>query len=353
MSPTRLQLKGASLEELRTQVLAEYGPAARIVAAEKVTVGGIRGYLARHHYEVTVEIPDPPAPGTVIEGRPDSAAGPGRRAAHALDEPRRAGIAALLAEAEALEAQLHGRPPELNVSTSSGGFAELMDDLTFNAGRTSIALPGTGSGAAGSGVAVPDTAGPGTVVSAVSRQPAPAGPGTDAAGVAPVPLAGAGDLVVVAGLGEDPLHVARSMAAVVRGQGQAGEQGAILVPPEVKAGGALAGTVRRPVQDRKSALAARARGVEHGHSVFVAFGLGRGGPDLDSWLPVLAGLEADQLWVAVDAGRKPGDTARWVHRIMRVAEVDAVAVEGSAATDTPQTVLELGLPIGWIDGDRP
>lgn len=324
MSPARLQLKGASLQELRAQVLAEYGPAARIVAAEKVTVGGIRGYLARHHYEVTVEIPDRPAGAGAAPGAPARTPG---RGAHALDEPRRAGIAALLAEAEALEARLHGRPPELSVSTSSGGFVELMDDLTFNTGPTPVTAP----------------AGP---------RPAPAG-GPAAPEQAPVPLAGPGDLVVVAGLGEDPLHVARSMAGAVRGTARAGEDGAVLLAPDVKAGGALAGIVRRPVQDRKSALAARARGVERGHSVFVAFGLGRGGAELESLLAVLAGLGADQLWAAVDAGRKPGDTARWVRQLREAVPVDAVAVEGAAYTATPETVLELGLPIGWTDGARP
>src|SRR4051812_36798009 len=168
----RLQLKGASLPELRAQVLADYGPAARIVAAEKVTVGGIRGYLARHHYEVTVEVPDQPAWNIVEDTAMERAAGPGRRAAHALDEPRRAGIAALLAEAEALEAQLHGRPPELNVSTSSGGFAKLMDDLTFNTGQTPVAVPA-------------DPPGSGTPV----QPPAPAGPEASGAGLAPAPLA--------------------------------------------------------------------------------------------------------------------------------------------------------------------
>src|SRR4051812_31946516 len=216
----RLQLKGASLPELRAQVLADYGPAARIVAAEKVTVGGIRGYLARHHYEVTVEVPDQSAWNIVEDTAMERAAEPGRRGAHALDEPRRAGIAALLAEAEALEARLHGRPPELNVSTSSGGFAELMDDLTFNTGQTPVAAP----------AAVPGTGTPAPL------PPAPAGPEAAGADPAPAPLAGAGDLVVVAGLGVDPLHVARSMAAVVRGSVHAGEEGAVLVVPEVKAG---------------------------------------------------------------------------------------------------------------------
>ncbi|MFD1214377.1 hypothetical protein ACFQ36_20310, partial [Arthrobacter sp. GCM10027362] len=160
MSPTRLQLKGTSLQELRAQVLAEHGTAARIVAAEKVTVGGIRGYLARHHYEVTVEIPDRPGPpdaGTdAARGTgTDTAAEQGWRRAHALDAPRRAGIAALLAEAEALEAKLHGRPPELDVSTGSGGFARLMDDLTFNTGQTPAALPAGGPDA-GRAVRLPE-----------------------------------------------------------------------------------------------------------------------------------------------------------------------------------------------------
>ena len=84
MEPRRFQLEGPSLDALKAQVLAEHGPRARIIAAEKVTVGGIGGFLARHHYEVTVELPPR-----------------GRRAAPVdADLPSRAGIGALLARAE-------------------------------------------------------------------------------------------------------------------------------------------------------------------------------------------------------------------------------------------------------------
>ena len=57
MEPRRFQLEGPSLDVLKAKVLAEHGPRARIIAAEKVTIGGIGGVLARHHYDVPVELP--------------------------------------------------------------------------------------------------------------------------------------------------------------------------------------------------------------------------------------------------------------------------------------------------------
>lgn len=89
MEPRQFRLEGSSLAELRERVLREHGTQARIVAAEKVTVGGIRGIFAREHYEVTVEVPART-----------------RRGAHVLDPSRRAGIAALLADADNAEVQL-------------------------------------------------------------------------------------------------------------------------------------------------------------------------------------------------------------------------------------------------------
>jgi hypothetical protein len=56
----RLQLEGTSLSDLQAQVLAEHGTTATIVQVEKVTVGGIRGFFARRHYELIVEITQQP-----------------------------------------------------------------------------------------------------------------------------------------------------------------------------------------------------------------------------------------------------------------------------------------------------
>ena len=55
MSPTRLQREGASLEDVRAAVREEFGPAARIVAAERVTTPGIAGFFRRAHVEATVD----------------------------------------------------------------------------------------------------------------------------------------------------------------------------------------------------------------------------------------------------------------------------------------------------------
>jgi hypothetical protein len=104
------------------------------------------------------------------------------------------------------------------------------------------------------------------------------------------------------------------------------------------------------VQDRNSAIGARARGVERGQSVFVAFGLGHTlTPSLDL-LAILPALGADQIWLAVDAGRKAEDTDRWVQAVQRVVVPDGLAVTGSRHTSTPKTVNTLGVPVGWVDG---
>ncbi|MGM0928723.1 MAG: hypothetical protein ACQEXN_03310 [Actinomycetota bacterium] len=452
MSARRLQLKGASLQELKAQVLAEHGPDAKIVAAEKVTVGGIRGFFAREHYEVTVELPAPSV-----------------RGQHALDQKARAGIAALLADAELAESQLHGsrldgKAPELHVSTHTDQFAVIMDNLTFNTARPTrlpqgakleepgpeaaaqgtarpeadrptagspaagrpaagaetapvrpgfgrrrtdskpradaaaepgAAVPGQDPGVAAAGApAAPAGAGPtaapavsgvialpeagtsarpadgqpdavaGTVVvsgmlhTAGTGEPAqaqqPAGPGAAAVPDIPSPLYGPGDLVLVIGQGGNALEAANSMAAAAPAVNGAPSEAADWISSGgnmVRMAGAHAADVRRPVQDRNSAIGARARGVERGRSVFVAFGLGHTlAPSLEM-LAILPALGADQIWLAVDAGRKAEDTDRWVQSVQRVVVPDGLAVTGTRHTSTPKTVNTLGVPVGWVDGE--
>jgi hypothetical protein len=442
VSARRLQLKGASLQELKAKVLAEHGPDARIIAAEKVTVGGIRGFFAREHYEVTVELPAPSV-----------------RGQHALDQKARAGIAALLADAERTESKLHGKAPELHVSTDTDQFAAIMDNLTFNTARPTrlprgakledpgaaagagpaepsaaagpttsavradttaraetedaIAQPGRGRRAAigpapqrsaltpgavddaEASTAVvnrsgrmartvqTDGAGPkdgagltdgapstdGTVrtdaaVQAKASQraaektqpeeaPPPAGPAAAAEPAIPVPLYGPGDLVLVIGQGDDALETANSMAAAAPAVNGAPSEAADWISSGgnmVKMAGAHAADVRRPVQDRNSAIGARARGVERGQSVFVAFGLGKSLTPSLEMLATMPALGADQIWLAVDAGRKAEDTDRWVQAVQRVVVPDGLAVSGVRHTSSPKTVNTLGVPVGWVDG---
>lgn len=310
MHTTRLRLEGRSIEELQARVLAEHGPRARIVAAERITVGGVGGFFAKRHIEVTVEITEPSAHGSRV----------------VIDPPARVGIAALLQDAEEREDALRFGAPGAGAPgagipgaapSSAGGtasvpstrtetFAEIMDDLTFNAPPTSpppiVAFPGE-----------PPAAEVTTTLIAV-----------------PAPLASPGDLVLVIGLAADALAVATAMAASV---------GATTIH---SSGAATGGSGR--VDDRRSAVAARATGVELGESVFVACGWGADALD------GVTAMQADQVWVAVDAGRKPDDTARWVARVASAVHIDAVATVGSVDTSTPETVEELGLPIGWVDG---
>lgn len=317
MEPRRFQLEGPSLDALKAKVLAEHGPRARIIAAEKVTVGGIGGFLARHHYEVTVEMPPR-----------------GRRAAPVeADLPSRAGIGALLALAEEAESGLRtGQPALPDVSTGSNAFAELMEDLSQNTGAPArspepvhtpvpFAFPQLVPDAHDGG-AFPDRAA--------------ARPGRQEV---PVPLTGAGDLVIVVGLGQDALLVCESMAAAAGYSAQA-----------LRAAGGVDGGGIGRAGDRRAVATARAAGVLAGHPVYLAYGIGRGVGELARHTTLVAALAPDQLWVAVDAGRKPEDTAAWVGAVRNASVVHAVAVENLEGTATPQTVNGLGVPVGWLDG---
>lgn len=161
MEPRRFQLRGATLAELRERIRLDHGEDALIVSAEKVTVGGIKGFFARQHYEVTVEVP------------------PRRRAAHALDLPARLGIAALLDDADEEESQLRPRaaavPPATPVSTESDGFAALMDELTFATARAEppVRPPAGGFGGAGASRPTGRSGAPSSAPSSDPRPPMP------------------------------------------------------------------------------------------------------------------------------------------------------------------------------------
>ena len=62
----RLLLEGPDLQEILGQAREAYGPTVRVVQAEQVRSGGLGGFFAKQHYEVTVEVQNPGAgaPGT-------------------------------------------------------------------------------------------------------------------------------------------------------------------------------------------------------------------------------------------------------------------------------------------------
>jgi hypothetical protein len=275
--PRRLRLEGESLQAILDEARRTHGPDVRIVSAERVITGGIKGLFGRQHFEAVVEV-------TGASPAPVSAA------AVRFPASRRAGIAALLDDADDADELRPGRAEGLEVSTGGEEFAALLEELVA---ETSLPLP-----------------------PATSRVPGPS--------------AAVGDLVALVGLGHDAVPVARAMAGYLGlGVACAGRAGADGVPR---------------VQDRRGATEARARGVREGTATVVAVGVGVDPADARA---VLDELRPEEVWVVVDASRKPADTAAWVGAVRRLADVRAMVVVGQELTLTPETVEGLGLPVGW------
>ena len=329
--PKQYRLKGASLEAVRDKAVSLYGPGARIVAAEKVTNPGFGGLFAKDRIEATVEVPDAPLPVPASEPsarpRTTTPAVPGA-ASEAHASLRRPAIAALLEQADQSELRLHGRggaqaggdapsaatADPAPVSTAGPDFAGLLAQLGAEYGQVGAAV-----------VRSPEE--PGDVVAA------PAAPAK-----APSVLAGAGDLVLLLGLGDDALGPALEMSLAAGGC-------------DVRTGGGMSAFGHLHVADRQAATSARASAVATGQTVLVAFGLGRP-RDVAGRAGLINAIGADQVWVVVDARRKADDTAAWVTALRARTVVDGIAVVGAEDTLTPESVEALGLPVGWRDGRK-
>lgn len=315
----QFRFKGPSLEAIREKAEAQYGAGARIVAAEKVTNPGIVGLFAANRFEATVEVPaELPAAARAIPPVSPTAAAASMPETHpGLHRPA---IAALLEQADASERRLHGSTgtavpgttvpvsPGMPVSTTRADFAGLLEQLGKEYG------PATNA-----------------VVRSVQRSIA--GPRT-----APATLAGAGDLVLLLGLGDDALGPALEISMAAGGC-------------DVRTGGRLTAFGHLHILDRQGATAARAGAVATGQTVLLAFGLGRP-RDVAGHITLISSLAADQIWVVADARRKPEDTAAWLAVLTEKLAVDALAVVGSEDTLSPGTVNGLGLPVGWQDGRK-
>jgi hypothetical protein len=243
--PNRYRLKGASLEEIRRKAEQLYGPAARIVSAERVISPGIAGLFAQDRYEAMIEIlskhevvtgevvPDADIlagaePGTAASGPAGGPAGgragektsgkddagtasatPARPAvqagapagpatAPAAPGPTHhlpshqlpshhfqgAAIAALLEEADAVELSLH-RPATVGVSTESRDFAEILEQL--GAGLRTPAEPAAAGnpGRPASSVDPGPAARPPAAVPPAAGPPAASDAGRPASAIAP------------------------------------------------------------------------------------------------------------------------------------------------------------------------
>jgi hypothetical protein len=402
--PNRYRLKGTSLEEIRQKAERQYGPAARIVSAERVISPGIAGLFAQDRYEAMVEVlpkhevvtgevvPDadilagpeaalsatgPAATGpavagpagkndagTASAGKVPGSAGKGsagngsagkndggapaaasfppadRPAVGPSHQLHGAAIAALLEEADAAELSLH-RPATAGVSTESRDFAELLEQL--GAGLRTPAEPAAVPAQPAAAVGRASAAG----TAAPSGPLSPGEPATGSAGAGGAALASPPVAVAPA-----PLAGVGDLVALV-GLGEDAMDAALAMSmaaggADVRTAGDLSAYGHLHVDGRQSATAARAHAVMTERTVIVAFGLGKARNAL-ARVQSVAALSADQVWVVVDAGRKHEDTARWVGVLSAQLNVTAVAVVGASETGSPESVNGLGLPVGWID----
>jgi hypothetical protein len=457
---TRLLLDGQDLRALMLRVRDEMGPDATIVRAERIRTGGIAGFFAREHYELTVEVPDRPRR-KALHSRPappDDATRPSGQTAEPV------GLDALLAAADAVESA-----PQ--VSTDGDAFAEVLASVQAitggparPAGAPTDGAPdaqdvdddapvppppgaagGTGGpggllGTAGLGAAgvagaygtlppppaaftpappdalagaepatwlpapAPPRAEPERVVFLPAAEPQPEGapeetpaPGpTDPAGpVRPGEPEPADDLddeldrpPSVAALlelgvptrllaGFDDPHAEVPLSRLVRTFDRPrtvrltpGSLVVVAGPPDLavrtavdmahRAGLAtedvvLAGDVDalpghgRRVQSAQAAARVRGRTPDDAPTV-VALGVGGHLAGAIAGAELLTAFRPDEAWAAVDARLRSVELRRWLRAVGRERPFDAVAALHVFEAQAPGSVLNLGVPVGWVDG---
>jgi hypothetical protein len=402
--PKRLLLDGDDLPALMLRVRAEMGPGARIVKAERIRNGGFAGFFARERYELVVEVPDPPSArerwrqgrtginalldaadaaegddlepavedvpqvstsgdtfAQVLESMRDIVGGPGPVvAAHegmpgaepsTVEPPRDARTGAVPVEWPVVP-----RPavPDAVPDPVSGVVPGVHPDLDTAPEPTS----GSSSEAESEPAPAPVLGGSGEDGATVARLLELGVPVRLLEGfpslTAPVPLSmlvrrferppsvrlEAGALIAVVGPGDEVLRTASQMA-----------QRARLDPREVLLAGeidSVAGHGRR-LLTVSAASRCRSR-LRDDCPTIVALGVG---PATSAWVAaavLLQALDPDQAWGVLDAGMRSGQMRRWLRTVGELRPVDAVAAVNTADAQAPGTVLDLGTPVGWVDG---
>lgn len=382
--PPRLLLDGDDLRDLMLRVRDEMGPGARIVKAERIRTGGVGGFFARERYELTVEVPD----AQTAPRRPRTPPRP-----PAPEVARTAvGIDALLEAAEAEEqgaqpggAGADGEAP--SVSTSGESFAQVLTSMQQMVGTVGAA-PETEAEARPDDDASPVATGgpvggpapePAVGVEVVGRDSGPQdllAPDDDRAGSTvtsllelgiptrllagftdpdlPVPLSRMvrrierapaarltpGNVVVLAGEPAAALRTALQMAH------RAGlDQRDVVLAGD---GDQVQGHGRR-LQSVAAAARYRAR-VQPEALYVVVLGVD---PEPERWphaAQLLEALGPTQAWAVVDARRKAVDLRRWLRVVGQHRAFDAVAASQTFEAQAPGVVLNLGVPVGWVDG---
>lgn len=328
MEPNRYVLKGRSLAKLGVQALADHGPEARIVSAERVTRGGIGGFMAREHFEVVVEVPapreqqSPPLPPAPEE---DS-----RRRRRLREEAQERNSQGQLAGGQ------QDHPEDLDED-----FARMMDELW-------LASRNPAGSTVAPAVEVREDAGPDVPLDSrpAAWSPVPAAAPAAGAGerwaVTPPPAAQApeilrapGALIVLACLGTED----SGALAVLNGESGLAVWGdpVLLAASE---------HTDRPLREAKQVLReARARAVALKVPVLATCPVRFPRPEQRSGAESPAILEADQLWAVVDLRRKPEDIRHWLAALEESRAIDGLVLTCADETLSPEMGHQLGWPV--------
>ena len=150
-----------------------------------------------------------------------------------------------------------------------------------------------------------------------------------------------GSIIAVVGESAQALAVAAQFAVRVRQD-----------PHDVVLAGVMPGIVghNRRLLSQAAASMHRARVADGEQISIVALGVG---PEAQDWpvaAELLADLGPDQAWAVVDARRKTSDLRTWLRVVGAAREFDVAAAASVHETQEPGTMLDLGVPVGWIDG---
>jgi hypothetical protein len=304
--PSQFQLRGHSMEGLRWQLFESYGPAARIIRAERIQTGGLFGIGATTTYEVVVEVDADPALHKAANDRVGSFGVASVRRSGAS----RRNLRDLLAEADRAD---DARP--------SGAVRAIDAKPDFDAILGKMVRE--------------DADDTGASVTGADKEEESAGPRVKAT---PRPSTTPGDLIILAGMRDQPLYTAWSMISQL-------QDGAELLT----AGDHRYNGVSHVFLDSVEVKKAQTLAAGGGRPLLIAFSFGQRGA---SKLSMLASVRPNQLWLVVDAAHKPEDTASWVRRACRYSVPDALAVQGTTDTATPESVNALKVPVGWVDGHQ-
>lgn len=335
MQTQQQRFDGPSLEAVLAEVEARVGPSARITSAQKVRQGGVGGFFSKERYEVVVDVEE----GATIS----------------TTESKYEAARSILDLAEEVNAVELG--DSSTISTESASFADVLERIASqaDAARGSASLPASVNVRSSdpSPLAEASLALSPAVKDALLSRGLPAS-------YLPDPQTGA-DLfeAVMKSLralpSAPPLRTNRGGIIAIVGERYRAEDLADSFAEQLgneHAEIVIAGPVADGVAEIITAAdadEARRRWRRREVPTIVVID----SPPLatsSAWAEeVLAALEPSATWIVAEASRKREDVAAWLDAL---GGVDAIALDDIGSTVSPASILELGIPVGRLDGRR-